>query len=62
MYRGTTFGITNIVGRVGGILAPIVDELQKGHFMLIFGISALVALVLTLCLRETKGKDLKDTL
>ncbi len=24
-YRGTTFGITNIFGRIGGILAPLVD-------------------------------------
>ena len=25
-FRATTFGITNVVGRVGGILAPLVVE------------------------------------
>lgn len=26
VYRGTTFGITNFIGRMGGIFAPLVDE------------------------------------
>lgn len=26
VFRGTTFGITNFIGRLGGVFAPLVDE------------------------------------
>lgn len=62
VYRGTTFGITNFIGRMGGIFAPLVDETQKDYFMLIFAIACGIGTILTFCLRETRGKRLKDTL
>ena len=60
VYRGTVFGITNIIARVGGILAPLVSAATKSGFMYIFGALGITAGILSFLLRETKGKLMAD--
>jgi len=34
--RGTAMGVVNLAGRVGGILAPFVTNLDKGELLVFF--------------------------
>ena len=61
-FRATVFGITNLIARLGGVVAPLLDEFMRSSYMLIFGIVSLVSCGITLLLRETKGAELLDTL
>lgn len=61
-FRGTVFGIANMFGRMGGILAPIIDGFAENSFMTIFGIFGLVSGVSSLFLKETKGVAMADNL
>lgn len=62
--RGTAFGIINMVGRLGGLLAPLAMEwLPTGGVMM--GLVAGANLVLVLLgvnVEETRGKALEDRL
>ena len=60
-FRGSIFGLSNVVGRVGGILAPLIDGVAKGSFMYIFGAVGLLSAFLSLFLKETKGEVMADT-
>ena len=66
--RTTGIGSCSTVGRLGGILAPFVGDLAKPHNLdnpyipvVIFGLSALLAGIVSLKLPETKGRKLPDT-
>lgn len=61
VYRGTMFGVSNMMARVGGMLAPLLDGATKGSFMYIFGGLGLVSSLLSFLLKETKGKVMADT-
>lgn len=61
-FRGTVFGITNFVARIGGILAPLIDYEMQNSFMFVFMVSSLVSVVISFFLTETKGKEIADTL
>jgi MFS family permease len=65
-FRGLGFGVTNIGARIGGILAPLIVELQflgKGTPYIIFGIVALIGGIASLVfLPETKGCGTLETL
>lgn len=62
--RGTAFGIINTVGRLGGLLAPLVTEYFQHSGMLmgtIAGVNFLMVL-LSLNVEETRNKPLEDKL
>jgi len=63
--RTTGIGCCSTVGRLGGIVAPWVGDLGKTHHpyvpIVIFGLSALVAGILSIFLPETKGIKMPDT-
>ena len=62
--RGTAFGVINIVGRLGGLLAPLVTEYFQHSGMLmatIAGVNFVMAL-LSLNIEETRNKSLEDKL
>lgn len=61
-FRGTVFGMTNFVARIGGILAPLIDYEMQNSFMFVFTVSSFVSVVISFFLSETKGKEIPDTL
>ena len=61
VFRGAIFGFSNVIGRVGGILAPLVDGVAKGSFMYIFGAVGMLSALACLLLKETKAEVMKDT-
>ena len=61
-FRGTVFGITNFVARIGGVISPLVNEFMRSSFMIVLGIAGCVSGFLSMFLRETKGKVLMDSL
>ena len=61
VFRGSIFGFSNVIGRVGGILAPLVDGAAKGSFMYIFGAVGVLSAFVSLFLKETKGEVMTDT-
>ena len=61
VFRGAIFGFSNVIGRVGGILAPLVDGVAKGSFMYIFGAVGLLSAFISLALKEMKGEVMSDT-
>ena len=50
--RGTIFGVSNMIARFGGILAPLISSTFK-HFMLILGAMGCISFILTFWLKET---------
>ncbi len=62
--RGTAFGIINTVGRLGGLLAPLVTEYfqQSGALMLSIAGMNFVVVLLSVNVEETRGKSLEDKL
>ena len=58
--RGTMFGLANMIGRTGGLLAPMVIEFEKAYFLPVFAVAALLSLLGTSLLKETKGLELAD--
>ena len=61
-FRGTVFGITNFVARIGGVISPLVNEFMRNSFMIVLGIAGCISGVASMFLRETKGKVLMDSL
>lgn len=59
-FRATVFGMTNFVARLGGVVAPLIDEYLRGSYMLVFGATSLFSCLISLTLRETKGLELQD--
>ncbi|CAG2101200.1 unnamed protein product [Medioppia subpectinata] len=64
--RHTGIGSCSIAARIGSILAPFVRETSE-HYnfvisMMVFGLLALMATLLTLFLPETKDKDIPDNI
>lgn len=49
------------MGRVGGILAPIISSLAKDNFMYIFGGLGVGSGLVCILLTETKGTVMTDT-
>lgn len=62
--RGTAFGIINTVGRLGGLLAPLVTEYFQHSGMLMGTIAGVnfVMVLLSLNIEETRNKPLEDKL
>lgn len=58
--RATVNGIANFIGRFGGLLAPLIVELERKYFMLIFGGATLLSITGALFQKETKGAELED--
>ena len=58
-FRGTMYGVSNTLARIGGIIAPLIPS-YFDNFMLIFGIVGGASFVLSLFLKETKGLKMKD--
>ncbi len=61
-YRGTIFGASNFFARGGGFIAPFVEGLLSGSFMLIFAVLSATAALAVLCLRETRHLRMPDSL
>ena len=57
--RGTIFGISNMIARFGGILAPLIST-ACSHFMLILGVVGLLSFILAFKLKETRGQAMPD--
>ena len=45
--RGTMFGVANMLGRMGGLLAPMVVEFEKHYFLPFFAVASLVSAAAT---------------
>ncbi len=58
--RGTAFGLSNIFGRIGGIIAPLISSVIPHWFMLLFGVFSLACAVVSCFLKETHGCELED--
>lgn len=58
--RGTAFGLSNVFGRIGGILAPLASSVLPTWFMLIFGVFSLLCCVVTFFLKDTSSTELED--
>ena len=58
--RGTMFGVANMLGRMGGLLAPMVIEFEKGYFLPVFAVATLLSIIGSTFLKETKGMELSD--
>ena len=61
-FRGTVFGITNFIARIGGVISPLVNEFMRNSFMIVLGIASCISGFASMFLRETKGKVLMDSL
>ncbi|CAG2102725.1 unnamed protein product [Medioppia subpectinata] len=66
VLRHTGIGSCSIAARIGSILAPFVREMSE-HYnfvisMMVFGLLALMATLLTLFLPETKDRDIPDNI
>ena len=61
VFRGTIYGISNTLARVGGILAPMIPSLVP-HFMYMQGSIALLGFLLSFLLIETKKRPMEDEL
>ena len=57
--RGTVFGVSNMIARFGGILAPLISSTFY-HFMLILGGMGCISFILAFFLRETLGREMED--
>ena len=57
--RGTVFGIANAFARVGGMLAPPVSS-SVPHFMLLIASLGVLAFLLAIPLKETRGVEMPD--
>lgn len=58
--RGLAFGLSNTFGRVGSILATMMIEFSPDVYLSISFILAIVCILLSLLLKETKGLELQD--
>ena len=58
-FRGTMYGVSNTLARIGGIIAPLIPS-YFDNFMMIFGIVAGISFILSMFLKETKGLKMKD--
>lgn len=58
--RGTAFGFSNVFGRIGGIIAPVISSIIPLWFMLLFGVISLVCCIISFFLNETRGMELED--
>ena len=62
--RSTALGPCSLWSRLGGIIAPVITNVQhssKSLPLLIFGICGIVASIAALFLPETAGKNLPET-
>ncbi|XP_034479204.1 organic cation transporter protein [Drosophila innubila] len=65
VVRSNGMGLCSMLGRIGGLLAPLICDLaniQPWITPLIFGAVSIVAVVATLALPETRGMPLPETL
>lgn len=58
-YKGIMFSISNIIARIGGIVAPMLSEIIP-HFTYFIGGLAFIAFVLSFWLIETKNLKMHD--
>lgn len=61
VYRGSVFGFSNVMARIGGILAPLVSGVAPGSFMYIFGAVGISTALISFLLKETKDVVMTDT-
>jgi len=59
--RATGLGSCNIFARVGGVLAPLTNNISIDAACALFGSLSVASGLLTLLVRETRGEDLRDT-
>ncbi|XP_022231320.2 organic cation transporter protein isoform X2 [Drosophila obscura] len=65
VVRSNGMGLCSMVGRIGGLLAPMINELDVyGSWItpLIFGVASVLAMLGTIVLPETRGTPLPETL
>ncbi|XP_033254209.1 organic cation transporter protein [Drosophila miranda] len=65
VVRSNGMGLCSMVGRIGGLVAPLINELSwYGAWItpLIFGIASILAVLGTIFLPETRGMPLPETL
>lgn len=55
--KGTIFGMSNIFEGFGGMATPFIVEFAHEGFMGIFGVLSLIALAVSVVLKETKGLE-----
>ena len=50
-FRGTVFGITNFIARIGGVISPFVNEYMRDTFMIALGVAACISGLISIFLR-----------
>ena len=58
--KGSAYGISNLFGRAGGIISPLVSAALPRWFVLFFGSLSLASCFIAMSLKETKDQELDD--